>query len=250
MWVTTERPASEERSTFELLALNPSDLHVRHRLVLPRSAERPIGPQSGGPGLAAAGGWVWVEGGSALIKVAPETGRLQGTVALPSSTTDDLASNTAGTILVSVHHGDVLDLLDPSTGAVLARHQGGEGGGAGIAGIADGEVFVWCGLGHESAYQRFDIAKSKFFDVTGGLYRPQLLVSGDRILYSAWNGEGARLQSHNYCGSAATGQALATLPSQAVPLEGDPVAYTNGTLYYLAATAAGDLDRVALPGCR
>ena len=165
LWVTTERPTGKASSTFDLVALGQADLRLRHRLVLAQPAE---------DGLAAAGGWVWVEGRHSLLKVAPRTGRLEANVALPAPTTGelasygDLASNGAGTVLASVHFGDVLDLLNPSTGAVLAHYQGEQGEGAGIAGIADGQVFTWTGVGQESSYQRFDIADRKFHLSMGG----------------------------------------------------------------------------------
>ena len=144
LWVTTERTTGKASSTFDLLALGQADLRLRHRLVLAQPAE---------DGLAAAGGWVWVEGRHSLLKVAPRTGRLEANVALPAPTTGDLAnygdlaSDGAGTVLVSVHFGDVLDLLNPSTGAVLSHYQGEQGEGAVIAGIADGQVFTWTGVG-------------------------------------------------------------------------------------------------------
>ena len=249
LWVTTERPTGKASSTFELVALGQADLRLRHRLVLAQPA---------GDGLAAAGGWVWVEGGRSLLKVAPRTGRLEANVALPAPTTaelasyGDLASNGAGTVLASVHFGDVLDLLNPSTGAVLAHYQGEQGEGAGIAGIADGQVFTWTGVGQESSYQRFDITDRKFHPLYGRGYDPLLVVSGDRFLFNAYAGYGARAKARNYCGLAATGQPLAALPDYADPPAGRPVGYGHGTLYYLAPSAGTtfDLDRVGLPGCR
>ena len=187
LWVTTERPTGRASSTFDLVALGQADLRLRHRLVLAQPAE---------DGLAAAGGWVWVEGRRSLLKVGPRTGRLGADVALPAPATGDLAGygdlagDGAGTVLASVHAGDVLDLLNPSTGAVLGHYQGQQGEGAGIAGIADGQVFTWTGLGQESSYQRFDIADRKFHPVYGRGYDPRLVVSGDRLLYNAYTGYG------------------------------------------------------------
>ena len=83
LWVTTERRSGKASSTFELLALGQADLRLRHRLVLAQPAE---------DGLAAAGGWVWVEGRHSLLKVAPRTGRLEANVALPALTTGDPAN--------------------------------------------------------------------------------------------------------------------------------------------------------------
>jgi hypothetical protein len=249
LWVTTERTTGKASSTFDLLALGQADLRLRHRLVLAQPAE---------DGLAAAGGWVWVEGRHSLLKVAPRTGRLEANVALPAPTTGDLAnygdlaSDGAGTVLVSVHFGDVLDLLNPSTGAVLSHYQGEQGEGAVIAGIADGQVFTWTGVGEESSYQRFDIAERKFHTVYGRGYDPLLVVSGGRFLFNAYAGYGARAKAPNYCGLAATGQPLAALPDYADPPAGRAVGYGHGTLYYLAPSAGttSDLDRVGLPGCR
>jgi hypothetical protein len=249
LWVTTERRSGKASSTFELLALGQADLRLRHRLVLAQPAE---------DGLAAAGGWVWVEGRHSLLKVAPRTGRLEANVALPALTTGDpanygdLASDGAGTVLVSVHFGDVLDLLSPSTGAVLAHYQGEQGEGAGIAGIADGQVFTWTGVGQGSSYQRFHIADRKFHAVYGWGYDPLLVVSGDRFLFNIYAGYGAPAKAPNYCGLAATGQPLAALPDYADPPAGRAVGYGHGTLYYLSPSAGttSDLDRVGLPGCR
>jgi hypothetical protein len=248
LWVTTERPTGKASSIFDLVALGQADLRLRRRLVLAQPAE---------DGLAAAGGWVWVEGRRSLLKVGPRTGRLEADVALPAPTTGDLAGygdlagDGAGTVLASVHAGDVLDLLNPSTGAVLGHYQGEQGEGAGIAGIADGQVFTWTGLGQESSYQRFDIADRKFHPVYGRGYDPRLVVSGGRLLYNAYTGYGARAKAPNYCGLAATGQPLAALPDQATPPRGSAVAYAGGTLYYVTATGTTyDLDRAGLPGCR
>jgi hypothetical protein len=242
LWVVIERPNSKSSFTDDLLALGAADLHVRHRLVLPQPAEL---------GLAAAGGWVWVEGARDLLKVASGTGRLESTVALPAPSSGDLASDRTGTVLASVHFGDVLDLLNPSTGAVLAHYQGEQGDGAEIAGIADGQVFTETGIGHGSSVQRFDIGDRKFHQVYGWGYSPRLVVSGDRFLFNVYAGYGARAKAPNYCGLAATGQPLATLPDQATPPEGSAVGYARGTLYYLTASGTTyDLDRVGLPGCR
>jgi hypothetical protein len=249
LWVTTERPTGKASSTFDLLALGPADLRLRHRLVLAQPAE---------DGLAPAGGWVWVEGRRSLLKVAARTGRLEATVGLPVPATGDqanygdLASNGAGTVLASVHFGDVLDLLNPSTGAVLAHYQGEQGEGAGIAGIADGQVFTWTGVGQESRYQRFDIAERKFHSVYGWGYDPLLVVSGDRFLFNVYAGDGAHAKAPNYCGLAATGQPLAALPDYARPPAGRAVGYGHGTLFYLtpAAATTSSLNRVGLPGCR
>ena len=255
LWVTTERTTGKASSTFDLLALGQDDLRLRHRLVLAQPAE---------DGLAAAGGWVWVEGRHSLLKVAPRSGRLAANVALPAPTTGDpanyrdlatygdLASDGAGTVLASVHFGDVLDLLNPSTGAVLGHYQGEQGEGAEIAGIADGQVFTWTGLGQESSYQRFDIAERKFHPVYGWGYDPLLVVSGDRILFNSYAGYGAGAKVPNYCGLAATGQPLAALPDYAGPPAGRAVGYGHGMLFYLAPSGGttSDLDRVGLPGCR
>ena len=248
LWVTTERATGKVASTFDLLALGQADLRLRHRLVLAQPAE---------DGLAAAGGWVWVEGRHSLLKVAPRTGRLEANVPHPAPTTGDLASygdlasDGPGTVLASVHFGDVLDLLNPSTGAVVAHYQGSPGG-AEIAGIADGEVFTWMGLGQESSYQRFDIADRKFHPLYGWGYDPLLVVSGDRFLFNSYAGYGAHAKAPNYCGLAATGQPLAAIPDYADPPAGRAVGYGHGTLYYLTPSAGttSDLDRVGLPGCR
>lgn len=242
LWVTVEGPG-KGAGAFDLLALDAADLRARHLLALSQPAEL---------GLAAAGGWVWVETGHYLAKVAPGTGKLAGTVALPAPGTEDLASDGAGKVLASVHFGDGLDLLNPSTGTVIAHYQGAQGDGGHIAGIAEGQVFTYTGIGHGSSFQRFDIAHRRFYGVYGWGYGPQLVVSGDRFLFNIYAGYGARAEAPNYCGSTATGQPLAALPAQASPPQGRAVGYANGVLYYLtpAAGTSVDLDEVALPGCR
>jgi len=56
------------------------------------------------------------------------------------------------------------------------------------AGIADGQVFTYTGIGQESSIQRFDITDRRFYDLYGWSYSPRLVVSGDRFLYNVHAG--------------------------------------------------------------
>jgi hypothetical protein len=244
MWVTVWHHTSGTAGAFELIGLDPANLQVRHLLTL------------GGPpevGLAAAGGWVWAETSRYLAKVSPRTGKLKGTAALPAPHTEDLASDSTGRMLASAHFDDVVDVLNPSTGSTVASYKGGQGEGAQIAGIADGQVFTETGTGNSSIFQRLDLADGKFHSVYGWGYSPQLVVSGNRFLFNAYAGYGARAKAPNYCGVTATGQPLALLPGPATPLPGRAVGYAMGALYYLTTPPQStevDLDKVGLPGCR
>lgn len=244
MWVTVWQPTRGATGAFELIGLNPASLRVRHVLTL------------GGPpeiGLAPAGGWVWAETSRYLAKVSPGTGKLEGTVALPAPRTEDLASDSTGKVLASAHFDDVVDLLNPFTGRTVASYKGGQGEGAQIAGIADGQVFTETGTGNSSIFQRLDLADGKFHSVYGWGYSPQLVVSGNRFMFNAYAGYGAGAQAPNYCGLTATGKPLAMLPGPATPLQGRAVGYAAGALYYLTTPPQStevDLEKVGLPGCR
>ena len=242
MWVTVWHHTGTRSGVFELIALGPLGLRVRHMLAL-------RGPA--GVGLAAAGGSVWVAMGRYLAKVSPQTGEIMGTVALPARTTD-LASDSGGNLLVSARFGAIFALLNPSTGHTLASYKGGPGYGAQIAGVAEGQVFTWTGTGHSSSYERLDLAKGQFHSIYGWGYSPQLVVSGNRFLFNAYAGYGARARAPNYCGITATGKPLAFLPDAATPLQGRAVGYAEGNLYYLTTPRGStetDLDEVSLPGC-
>ncbi|HMK97854.1 MAG TPA: hypothetical protein VK425_09935 [Acidimicrobiales bacterium] len=242
LWLTTQARTGKTSWVYDLVALGAGDLRLRHRVDLGEPAEL---------GLAAAGGWVWVETTHYLAKVAPATGKVVGTVPLPATDTGDLASDQSGKTLVSVHWGDVLDLLNPSTGRTTASYQGVQGDGGYVAGVADGQVFVSSGIGHESSYQRFDTYGRKFYTIYGWGYGPDIVVSGNRFLYNVYTGYKAPVTAPNYCGATATGQPLAALPAAATPPRGKAVGYAAGTLYYLNTGAAlDDLERTALAGCR
>jgi hypothetical protein len=201
LWVDTESD-SPPRSA-QLLAMSPATLHIRHRLVL----------ADAGIGLAAAGGWLWADTTRALLKIAPDTAKVTDRVPLPAAATDDIAANTSGTVLAATQQGDIVDLLDPSTGAVIHRYQGVQGNGAFIVGIADGQIYTESGTGMESEFQRFDLTDRRFSAIPGDGYSPILVLSGNRLL----NHVGFQHGPSNFCASASTGRILAALPKGLCP---------------------------------
>ncbi|HET9059440.1 MAG TPA: hypothetical protein VFN61_05925 [Acidimicrobiales bacterium] len=202
-------------------------------------------------GLALAGGWIWVQTTADLERVNPATGDIGARVAVPKrSVVLDLAGNPAGSVLAELQPG-VLEFLDPSTGKAVSRYPSARAAGGYIAGVADGQVVTWTAAGHGSDIQRFVLKTRRFAPIYGWGYGAIIVVAGDRYLFEADAGYGARAKAPDYCGDTATGRPLAALPTAADLWGGRAVGYQRGELYYLRETRSGaDLDEVALPACR
>jgi glutamine cyclotransferase len=108
--------------------------------VEPAEVLREYGPYPNAPeinGVTFDGHWVWLAVGQSLIAIAPETGELQRSLAVPAQ------AGTAfdGRFLYQIA-GDVIQKIDPQSGRVVSRLDAPR---ANLSGMAWADGYLWIG---------------------------------------------------------------------------------------------------------
>ncbi|MBV8489802.1 MAG: hypothetical protein JO199_04655, partial [Candidatus Eremiobacteraeota bacterium] len=150
LWATTGT------SEATLWQLDPRSLATRSRTAVPTSRAA----QGLAGSLAAAGGSLWVGAGE-LDRVSLTSGRVERVVALPVAGPVQLASDSAGRILVaSIGYEHLLRIarLNPRTGAVVAQRTLPRAASKpSLAGVVGGGLWLENAVGTNSVVSRLDI---------------------------------------------------------------------------------------------
>jgi hypothetical protein len=166
-----------------------------------------------GGSLAVAGGGLWVAGGNRLLRLSLPEGNVIASVALPGADRSDVASNTAGTILV-VGEADegrgALERRDPETGTLLASSSPMIGVTApALAEVTGQGVWVSEATGMTGYVERFDAATLTPEPGTGTEGSNAISASvADGILWVSQMDGGS---TTNFCGNPSDGAARAPL---------------------------------------
>ena len=246
LWLTDSTTAGRV-----VLRLDPGTLMVTGELRIPGEEAPDAGDL--GQQLAFAGGWLWADGGTQLLRIAPATAAVTAVIPLTAGTfSSRLGASPDGSTLVVSEMGTrsgAVQRRDPETGAVLASAAMGGPASASIGGVTGASVWVAQPTGNFGFVERLSLATmtpDHASDV-GGTNAIGALVADGALWVTDYIGGTAR----NYCASAATGRVLAPLPVTATA-QARLLAVTGGHLYYAVPAAGGSWIRaVPVPAaCR
>jgi DNA-binding beta-propeller fold protein YncE len=246
LWLTDSTAAGRV-----LLRLDPATLMVTGELRIPRG-EAP-GAADLGQQLAFAGGSLWADGGTQLLRISPATAAVTAVIPLTAGALAAGlgASPDGGTLVVSETGtgSGAVQLRDPETGAVLASAAMAGPASAAIGGVTGTSVWVAQPTGNSGFVERLSLATMTpdLASDVGGTNAIRARVADGAL----WVTDGGGGTAGNYCASAATGRVLAPLP---IPdtAQARLLAVAGGHLYYaVPATAGSRIRTVPVPAaCR
>jgi len=245
LWVTTSTAQGEA-----LLRMNPADLAVTGDL---RVGDRSYQGVSGrGNQLAAAGGALWVTGGSQLLRVSLPAGQVTATISLPGAYSSGVAASADGSVLVvsEANRGGLgsVQRRDPVTGALIASHAMVGVSAPGIGGVTGSGAWVSEATGMLGYIERFSTATMAPDPATdvGGTNGISVRVADGAVWVTDQVGSG-----RNYCADQVTGRVLAPI-SLPDPGQDYLLAISGQQLYYAVPASGGfHLKRAQVPAaCR
>jgi hypothetical protein len=248
LWVIsgTEPSVGADRAT--LLAVDPSTLLVRHRLVLPTAPSDHYAPDA----IAAAGGGLWVAGSSALYRVAPTTATVTTAVPVTGASRTTIGADSSGTVLVDGEssYGGIwrVQRRNTTTGALLAQTAATIGvTSPTIGGIITSGIWISDPGGSAGGVERLDL--TTLHPIAGsevnGSNGVAVTVTGNRL----WVTQPAGATVRNYCADPSNGAIIARLRF-AIGNNDIIIGFADGDVIYIDQLTAGVVDRAPVPtGC-